>query len=261
MIIYKATNIINKRSYIGQTSYELELRIKSHLNEGARDNLPFHNALLKYIKFFEWTVLEVCQSKEEMDEMEFHFIKQYDTLFPNGYNLTLGGEGNLGWKPTKETKKNISNKKKEWWKNQSKEYKKKYGKKIKERMMGNIPWNKGLTKKDHLSLQKISESSYKYAKLNNNLPNRTGCKLSEEHKDKIRKGKYGNKNGWHLSKIKKDQLERKSNHLYEIQDINKNTWTIKVLSVWCRENNIDYEKFRSYVNRNVYKFGYKVKRI
>ena len=58
----------------------------------------------------------ISLSKEELDEMEFHYIKQYNTLKPNGYNLTLGGnKGTYGWKPTEDNKKNIGNGVKNWW--------------------------------------------------------------------------------------------------------------------------------------------------
>ena len=82
MIIYKATNILNNKSYIGQTKFNLPSRKKSHFIEANRDNLPFHNALLKYKDLFIWEVLIECKTKNELDEMEFHYIKQYNTLFP-----------------------------------------------------------------------------------------------------------------------------------------------------------------------------------
>lgn len=231
MIIYKATNKKNGKSYIGQTSYELEFRIKSHFSEAKRDNLPFHNALLKNEKDFNWEVIEKCTTKEEMDEMEFHYIKKYNTLFPNGYNLTFGGEGNYGWIPTENQKLNISDGLKRWWKKKDINYRKQYGNKIRKRMVGNKPWNKGLTKENNKSLQSISKKSREYGLKCNYLPDRSGCKLTEEHKDKIRESKYGNKNGWHLSNITKKQLENKSKYTYEIENENGTKIIVKVLSV------------------------------
>ena len=65
MIIYKATNKINGKSYIGQTTKELDERIKGHLN--SNKNLYFHKALEKYsIDNFEWTILEECNDENEL---------------------------------------------------------------------------------------------------------------------------------------------------------------------------------------------------
>ena len=37
---------------------------------------------------FDWNIIEECDSKDKLDEMEVYHIKCYDTLRPNGYNLT-----------------------------------------------------------------------------------------------------------------------------------------------------------------------------
>lgn len=106
MIIYKATNKIDGKSYIGQTVQKLKERAKRHLNGRVRRSY-FRNALLKHgMENFTWEVLEKCDSKKELDEMEFHYIKQYDTHVRNGsgYNLTWGGEGTHGFKMSEETK-------------------------------------------------------------------------------------------------------------------------------------------------------------
>jgi len=99
-IIYKATNKINGKSYIGQTiNKNFDIYIKrSHKkpSEYSKDiNRVFHNAIRKYgWNNFEWEILEKCDSKNELNEMEFHYIKQYNTFFRmNGYNMTFGGEG------------------------------------------------------------------------------------------------------------------------------------------------------------------------
>jgi len=110
MIIYKATNKVNGKCYIGQTSKVLNKRIYNHFNIRKKKSCPyFHNAIHKYGEDnFLWEVIEECSSKKEMDEMEFHYIKQYNSLAPNGYNLTMGGGGSCGYKHTKEECKKIS---------------------------------------------------------------------------------------------------------------------------------------------------------
>ena len=44
--------------------------------------------------------------------MEFHYIKQFNSFIPNGYNMTLGGEGTIGRTCKQETKDKISKNKK-----------------------------------------------------------------------------------------------------------------------------------------------------
>lgn len=109
-VIYKATNLVNEKSYIGQTIVGLEKRRRRHIVEanGKHNNFYFHNALKKYgLENFKWKIIEYCDSKEEMDEMEFHYIKQYNSRVA-GYNLTFGGDGTVGFKFSAEQKLKLS---------------------------------------------------------------------------------------------------------------------------------------------------------
>lgn len=205
MIIYKATNIINNKSYIGQTHFSLEQRKRSHINEGRNDNLYFHNALKKYgYEKFNWSIIESCENKEELDEMEFHYIKQYNTISPNGYNLTYGGEGSHGRKLSNETKEKIRKSLK--GKNRSKESIEKQSK----TQLGRIPWNKGLNKESNISLMVISEKTkynYNSGKTKCNLPNRKGVKFTEEHKQKIRLSQIGENNSFYGRKHDQETIK------------------------------------------------------
>ena len=91
--IYKATNIINTKVYIGFTSKDLRYRKSQH--KKATTNSHFHNAIKKYgFDVFAWEIL--YQSKEKdycLLVMEPHFITEYDS-FNIGYNMTLGGDNN-----------------------------------------------------------------------------------------------------------------------------------------------------------------------
>lgn len=90
-IIYKVTNKVNGKSYIGQTRYTLEFRWRQHLHK--KDNVYFHNAIKKYgAENFSLEVLEECDV-DKLNSREIFYIAKYNT-FENGYNLTLGGDGN-----------------------------------------------------------------------------------------------------------------------------------------------------------------------
>jgi group I intron endonuclease len=102
-IIYKVTNIVNGKIYIGQTTQGLVVRETKHFSGKVKHY--FSRALHKYGRDnFTWETIEYCDSKEELDEMEFHYIKQYNSNNREyGYNCTLGGEGQVGFKHTKES--------------------------------------------------------------------------------------------------------------------------------------------------------------
>ena len=102
--IYQATNKVNGKKYIGQTTYDkLRKRIGTHLHyaKTSGSNLPFPNALRKYGREnFDWTILEECD-KEIRGEREVHWI---DKIKPE-YNATLGGDGGTLGHPCSEEKK------------------------------------------------------------------------------------------------------------------------------------------------------------
>jgi group I intron endonuclease len=103
-VIYKATNRINGKSYIGfSTNYSK--RKKRH--EKRKHGEYFHKALKKYgVENFEWTILK----ENAILEDEIQFIEEYQTFweYGKGYNLTKGGEGCLGRIVSDETKEKIS---------------------------------------------------------------------------------------------------------------------------------------------------------
>jgi len=104
MIIYKLTNRVNGKIYIGQTTLTLEERFKSHIYNAKFDkSRVILRAITKYgTENFNKEVLYECSSKEEMNEKEKYFIKYFNSKLPNGYNMTDGGEGAFGYEPTLE---------------------------------------------------------------------------------------------------------------------------------------------------------------
>ena len=94
--IYKITNLINQKSYIGQ-SINISRRIKDHFQKAecpsdVSYNGALHSAIRKYGKNnFVWEVLEEC-SPEELDSKEQYYIQKFNTYSPNGYNILEGGQ-------------------------------------------------------------------------------------------------------------------------------------------------------------------------
>ena len=104
MIVYLATNEMNGKQYVGQTIFTLEERWKKHLySVESESKYYFHRAIRKYgEENFSLSILQVCETKEEMDFVEIFYIAFLNTKAPKGYNATDGGEGQLGRKLSEE---------------------------------------------------------------------------------------------------------------------------------------------------------------
>ena len=100
-------NKINNQCYIGQTTQNLEERWRQHkkVNNSCQ---YLKNAFKKYgIENFKFILICVCFDTD-LNKYEIDYIKKYNSLVPNGYNLKKGGE--KGGKHNDETKLKISEK-------------------------------------------------------------------------------------------------------------------------------------------------------
>lgn len=119
MIIYKITNRINEKVYIGKTTKTLEERIIGHYDQFkyARKrtiNYVIYKAMRKYgWENFVFEIIDNALTEDVLNEKEMYWIKYYNCKIPNGYNMTNGGEGCSGMVHSLETKFKISAKKKE----------------------------------------------------------------------------------------------------------------------------------------------------
>ena len=93
--IYKITNIINNKCYIGQ-SVDIENRWKAHLRAVEHPKYAIHKAIKKYgITNFSFEIIELCD-KENLNKLEQKWIQYFDA-YNNGYNETIGGDNFGTW--------------------------------------------------------------------------------------------------------------------------------------------------------------------
>jgi group I intron endonuclease len=160
-IIYRHTNKVNGKAYIGYTSKTIEKRWRGHLKGSKSKNKSvyhskFSKALRKYnLDDWKHEILNQVDSIDEARYLEIKYIQEFDT-FNSGYNSTTGGDG-FG-SPSLETRqkisKTLSGRKR---KPLSEETKRKISlassgkimsetarRKMSIAATGRIPWNKGL---------------------------------------------------------------------------------------------------------------------
>ena len=133
--IYILTCRVNGKQYIGLDK-NLPSRSKAHL-KGSKNCRLISRAIEKHgAENFDVEIIRYPGiSREALCAVEQWKIAQLNSKFPNGYNLTDGGDGNFGWQPTEETKKRIGK--------ASRNRDPKSNQQISETLKGNVPWNKG----------------------------------------------------------------------------------------------------------------------
>ena len=91
--IYKITNTLNDKVYIGQTIKTVQKRFTQHKNNS---NKEYFSQIVLYKAFNKYGIEKfICEEIDEvpndkLDEREKYWIEYYDSYF-NGYNSTLGG--------------------------------------------------------------------------------------------------------------------------------------------------------------------------
>ena len=185
--IYKITNLINGKTYIGQHKYK-------KLNDsymGSGKHLKYAKAKYGIENFKKDILVFGIVRKDFIDLLEKEYIKFYRSIGKAEYNIADGGEGNGGWNKgmtmSNEQKMKISKA------NKGKKLSEETKRKISETHKGKPTWNKG-KKCEPLSEEhkrKISETE-------------KGRKLLEEHKRKISEALTGK----HLSEETKMKLSK-----------------------------------------------------
>ena len=156
-VIYKYTNKINGKVYIGQTIDEVKRKSR---HKSCVDKNYFHNAIQKYgWENFDYVVLERVDLEQddlfnELDRLECKYINEYKSNDKScGYNLTDGGHSGRSWNDDAKEALSIKFKgqhfspetefKTGYKMSESTRQKRSESLKGKKRTLGKSPWNKG----------------------------------------------------------------------------------------------------------------------
>lgn len=86
MIVYKITNKISNKIYIGQTTRKISNRIAEHKCK----NSLVGEAIKQYgTGNFSFEIVEKCNSRDELNAREEYWINYYGSIYPNGYNKAI----------------------------------------------------------------------------------------------------------------------------------------------------------------------------
>ena len=174
--IYLNTDLKTGNQYAGKHHYDKEGELDPNYHGSG---VLWTKVLKKRPKeLIKEEYIKTCYSEEEMNSDEQYYIEFFDTLYPNGYNLTKGGDGGI---LCEETRRKLSNSHKgkippNKGKPHSDETKKKISEALKEKFLNDEDYRK-----------KISETKKGRPAYNKGKP------MSEEQKKKLKNGKCSKK--------------------------------------------------------------------
>ena len=203
--IYKITNLVTQKIYIGKHKFDKPILDEKYFASGIYIN----KSLEKYgLDNFSKELIDTADTAEELNEKEKFYIQLNNCIYPNGYNLTSGGDG------LQDPPEEVRNKMKPWLgKHQSKEsnikrsntlkqikHTEEWVNKIKQSLKGKTPsketlegsskrhkntkwYNNGI--EEHMYFEENVPDGYELGRLKNPFPNPLGKKKSKETIEKI----------------------------------------------------------------------------
>lgn len=223
MYIYKTTNNVNGKIYIGQST-QLGDKIKYYLGSGKL----LLKAINKYGREnFTKEIIEFVNNQEELNEKERYWIDFYKSKEPSiGYNLMDGGH--QGGKHSEESKQKMSKSRKGeknymFGKTHSDKAKKIISDKAKERYSEDISKHPMFNKTHTLKTkEKMSKNHYECSKENNPMHGKTVLDVwIEKHGEDVAKDmwrqrneKLANTNKGKKNKEHSIRMKGKNNHFY-----------------------------------------------
>lgn len=252
MNIYKITNLINNKFYIGKTIKPIQNRFLEHIKSSVKSKTILHKSIAKYGKdnFIIELIDSDIHSLDELNEKEKFYISK---LNPE-YNMTLGGDGGMCFnKLSEKSKNNIRN----TFINRNKSLKGKtleeiYGKEksilIKEKISKS---SKG--KKMNLSIEERKRRSDQL-KYNNPVKNghsiESKIKISQTLKE--RNANVGVKNGMNTKPESRNKISEKNSKTYIMKNILTNEiFKVKNIGKWLTDRNIKIPNAKRKLSKNI----------
>lgn len=189
MYIYKITNLKNDKSYIGKSQNEDEKYMgsgiilwnsyrknfnRSDLDSQYRTHHQWVYDKNKELNLYEKTILEECEDAKTLCDLEKYYIKKYNTIRPNGYNIAEGGEGGCLIRGYTEEEK-------EEWRNKI-----------------SVATKAAMQRPEVRSklLEATQNKSDEWKKhISESMTGRKGTPMTEENKERLRQRNLGNKYG------------------------------------------------------------------
>ena len=230
MIIYRVLNKISGKSYIGQTTLDLESRKDQHIKKSKSGSTwIFHKALKSYgSENFEWSILQNCENKEELNSLEKYWINELKSNYKeNGYNMTEGGNGGRNEFAITSNSKRCKGKSFDelYGLEKSKKIKDKLSIKLKEKVEINGSMNSHLTFERKSEIGKKankarSDSGYSHSQETRNKIGdaHRGKTISEEGRKNISQGTLDAMSKIDMKSIYKEKVQSKLKAAWEDRD-------------------------------------------
>lgn len=185
--IYKLTNKINGKMYIGQTTDALR-REEDYKNLKCKSQPKIYNALRKYgIGSFTFELIDNAVDRYSLNDLEVKYIKDFNTVV-EGYNCRAGGEGGKHTEVTKKLMSKIHMGKKgtQTGKKLTEEHKRKISEAAKGRRWSDVDKKRiSTTKKSQYRKMTQDQKDYLSKKLSGAGNGNYGREFTEGHKRKI----------------------------------------------------------------------------
>jgi hypothetical protein len=212
MVIYRTTNLINGKIYIGQDKnnnpsyFGSGDLIKRSIKKHGKEN---------FIK----EILCVCNTIDELNEKEKFYINEFNSTDRNiGYNITIGGTNGtmLNRKHSKETKEKMRSS--ALGKKKSENHRKNIGLSMKGRVISDEERRRRSENSSLKGVKKSPLSDITKKKISNS---KKGSIHSNETKEKMRLSHMGNKNVFYGKNHSNEYLLKKRKPIIQL-DINDN---------------------------------------
>lgn len=87
-LVYRITNTLTSKIYVGTTTNTLETRWNTHKSDVRLDHRPLYRAIREYgLEHFSIELIEECSDEATMYSQEIYWSRKLGSIYPQGYNL------------------------------------------------------------------------------------------------------------------------------------------------------------------------------